>query len=352
MSCRVVQNLQVHLVELGHYLGQRKVRRLGGPCRTKPRTQPVILEQAPYRAGQFCGVARLHVHAFDTVGYHIQQTPECRDHTRGACRQAFHSNTPEPLGHHARHNADDGVSPRGDHRLSRDVGRDDDPGTVINPEILAGQTREDQRRIYPLCAEAGVCIKLVGLGEECDASGEDFRSTAPRVCHEQRPPDDDGEYASAFDSLICDASAGDPGSRHCLNDRPDGSACRSNDVCRSGLCLRSNGTNDGVCTAKVANGEPCQSHLECASGACQSSEPRVCGALLADGEACGYEDLACQSGSCTNHANAVCVPPATLAPGESCTASSECMSMGHGDSRDAACQAGRCVADICAEYAE
>ena len=159
MSCRVVQNLQVHLVELGHYLGQRKARRLGGPCRTKPRTQPVILEQAPYRAGQFCGVARLHVHAFDTVGYHIQQTPECRDHTRGPCRQAFHSNTPEPLGHHARHNADDGVSPRGDHRLSRDVGRDDDPGTVINPEILAGQTREDQRRIYPLCAEAGVCIE-------------------------------------------------------------------------------------------------------------------------------------------------------------------------------------------------
>jgi hypothetical protein len=201
-------------------------------------------------------------------------------------------------------------------------------------------------------ADAGVCIELVGLGDECDASGEDFRSTAPRVCHEQRPPDDDGEYASAFDSLICDASTGDPGSRHCLNDRPGGSACRSNDVCRSGPCLRSNGTNDGVCTAKVANGEPCQSHLECASGACQSSEPRVCGALLADGEACGYQDSACQSGSCTNHANAICVPPATLAPGESCTASSECMSRGHGDSRDAACQAGRCVADICAEYAE
>ena len=202
-------------------------------------------------------------------------------------------------------------------------------------------------------AKAGVCIALVGLGEECDASGdENFRSTVPRLCHVRRPPDSDGEYESAFDSVICDASVGDPGLRHCVNDRTDGAACRSDDVCRSGLCLGSETSNDGVCAAKVANGEPCQSHLECASGACQNPEPRVCGAPLSDGEACQYADTACASGSCTSDGPSVCVPSATRAPGESCTQSTECMSSGHGDSRASACQAGRCVNDICAAFAE
>jgi hypothetical protein len=196
-------------------------------------------------------------------------------------------------------------------------------------------------------AEAGVCIAFVGLGEECDASGdENFRSTVPRLCHVQRPPDDDGEYESAFDSVMCDISAGDS-LRRCVNDRTDDSACSANEVCRSEWC------DDGVCAPKVANGQPCLSHLDCSSGACQNAQPRVCGALLADGETCANADSACQSGFCSTVAGgSVCVPPATLARGESCTLSSECMSNGHGHSHDAACQAGTCVADICVEYAE
>ena len=202
-------------------------------------------------------------------------------------------------------------------------------------------------------AEAGVCIALVGLGEECDASGdENFLSTVPRLCHTRRPPDVDGEYESAFDSSMCDSSAGEPATRRCVNDRTDGSSCRSSEVCRSGLCLRSETSTDGVCSAKIPNGEACQSHLECTSGACQNAEPRVCGAPLSDGEACDYADSACESGFCGDAAGIVCVPPATLAPGEPCTLSTECISNGHGESRDSTCQAGRCVADICAAFAE
>jgi hypothetical protein len=203
-------------------------------------------------------------------------------------------------------------------------------------------------------AEAGACIALVGLGEECDASGdENFRSTVPRLCHSRRPPDGDGEYESAFDAVICDAAAGDPAARRCVNARTDGSACHSSEVCRSGLCLRSDESNRGVCAAKISDGEPCQTHLECASGACQNTEPRVCGAPLADGEACDYADSACESGFCTSEgAGVVCVPPATLARGESCTLSSECLSNGHGNSRDSTCRAGSCIADICAAFAD
>ena len=203
-------------------------------------------------------------------------------------------------------------------------------------------------------AEAGVCIAFVGLGEACDGSGErNFRSTVPRLCHARRPPDDDGEYASAFDAMICDVSPAHPTSRRCLNELSDGAPCRSNEVCRSALCRRNEGSNDGVCAAKVPDGEPCQSHFECASGACQNAEPRVCGVPFANGEGCDYADSACQSGSCREDANGInCVPPATLALGESCSLSSECISNGHGDSRNSACQAGSCVADICAEYAE
>lgn len=200
-------------------------------------------------------------------------------------------------------------------------------------------------------AEAGVCIAFVGLGEECDASGDqNFRSTVARLCHDRRQPDDDGEYESAFDSLICAASGG---SRRCLNDRPDGAACHSSEACRSGLCLNDTKSTEGVCTAKLANGEPCQAHLECASGACQNVEPRVCGPLLADGQACEYSHAACASGVCGKIAtDVVCVSPGTLARGEACTQSAECMSNGGGQSRESACQAGHCVADICAGYAE
>jgi hypothetical protein len=202
-------------------------------------------------------------------------------------------------------------------------------------------------------AEAGVCIALVGLGEDCDSSGdENLVSTVPRLCHERRLADVDGEYESAFDSLLCAASARDPAFRRCVNDRADGAACRSSEVCRSGLCRASDTSPDGVCSPKLADGEPCQGHYECASGACQNAAPRVCGAPLADGEACDYADYACASGFCSDLVGIVCVPPATLAPGETCTLSTECISKGHGNSRDATCQAGRCVNDICAEYSE
>jgi hypothetical protein len=203
-------------------------------------------------------------------------------------------------------------------------------------------------------AKAGVCIAFVGLGEQCDASGdESFRSTVPRLCHTRLPPDRDGEYASAFDSVMCDAAPDDSGSRRCVADRADGLPCRSSEVCQSGVCLSGGTPDDGVCTAKIANGKPCQSHLECASGACQNAEPRVCSPPFADGEACDYADSACASGFCTRDAaGVVCAPPAALAPGQSCTLSSQCMSNGHGDSQDSTCQGGQCVADICAAFAE
>ena len=80
--------------------------------------------------------------------------------------------------------------------------------------------------------------------------------------------------------------------------------------------------------------------------------PRVCGAPLADGEPCAYYSEACASGSCNDPdgSGGFCGPPPSRAIGETCSASFECISSGHGDSRDKVCFAGHCVADVCTNY--
>ena len=81
--------------------------------------------------------------------------PMRRDHARGPRRQAFHCNEPESLGHHAGHDADDGVPPRGDHRVLRDVGDDDDPGPVADPEIAGGADQRGPAARLPRLPGAG-----------------------------------------------------------------------------------------------------------------------------------------------------------------------------------------------------
>jgi hypothetical protein len=199
----------------------------------------------------------------------------------------------------------------------------------------------------------GVCISLVGEGEECDASGdENLVATTKRLCFDHRPADSDGEYESAFDSLGCVPSTPGAATKVCTKNLADGQPCGSSSACRSGRCVVTGAPHDGVCTAKLADGAPCSSHQECASGACENGAPRVCGALLPDGEPCDYSDAACASGSCNDPTGGpgFCGPAPSRNVGQTCTSSIDCISSGSGNSRDGVCNAGQCIADICAGY--
>ena len=205
-------------------------------------------------------------------------------------------------------------------------------------------------------AGGGVCIALVGVGEECDASGdENLNSTTTRLCFEQRPPDSDGEYESSFDSLSCLPAAAGGTARICMRDLEDGELCSNDAICASGRCA-SDGVQEPVCAAKLADSQPCASSGDCVSGACRYDvEPPVCGAPLADAQPCSYDNGSCASGNCFATSTdvisgGVCRPAPTRAPGESCSQSYECISAGHGDSRDGTCQDGVCYADICVDY--
>ncbi len=201
-------------------------------------------------------------------------------------------------------------------------------------------------------AGGGMCIALASEGDPCDASGDDhLDSTTPRLCFEERAADADGEYESAFDSLSCAAPAAG-GVKVCARDLADGQDCDSDITCASGRCA-SVGVQQGVCSPKAAAGEACSSSGDCSSGACRyDALPNVCGALLGDGLSCVYDDAACQSGSCNDPdgSGGFCGPPPSRAIGESCSASTDCISSGHGDSRDGVCHEGVCVADVCADY--
>ncbi|HET7543653.1 MAG TPA: hypothetical protein VFK05_27460 [Polyangiaceae bacterium] len=203
-------------------------------------------------------------------------------------------------------------------------------------------------------AGAGVCIAFVGKGAECDASGDDrFQADVPRLCHEVRPPDSDGEYESSFATLACVPAAPGSSTRICAEQLADGTACHSYQQCRSGRCVKVGKDSSGECMPKIADGEPCQNHTECASGACSTAEPRVCGPLLADNEPCAYSQAACASGYCNSEIDGVaafCAPPPTRLLGESCSAASDCVTDTPGGSRGNLCQAGQCVNDICAAY--
>jgi hypothetical protein len=199
----------------------------------------------------------------------------------------------------------------------------------------------------------GVCISLVGAGEECDASGDhNFNSGTKRLCFDRRPSDTDGEYESAFDSLSCVPSVSGGTKRVCARDLANGEPCNSDEGCRSGRCLGTGTPHVAFCAPKTLDGQPCTSHAECEHGACQNGTPRVCGAPLGDGEPCAFDVHACASGSCNdpNGSGGFCGPAATRGIGEPCSSSIECVGSGSGNSRDKVCAAGHCIADICANY--
>jgi hypothetical protein len=204
-------------------------------------------------------------------------------------------------------------------------------------------------------AGAGACIEFVGENAECDASGdENLLATVRRLCHDRRPPDVDGEYASAFSVLSCVALTSGSTVRTCVRGLPDGQSCTDADQCLSGLCsYPADEASSGTCEPRRANGEPCAAHLECASGACASGEPRRCGSLLVDGEPCDFSDAACASGFCNWLVDGVspfCAPAPSRRPGESCASGAECVAE-RSESLEL-CDGGRCIRDVCATYAE
>jgi hypothetical protein len=208
-----------------------------------------------------------------------------------------------------------------------------------------------------LCAPdgqgGGACIALAREGEPCDVSGDhNLTSTAGRLCFDRRPPDNDGEYESAFDSLSCTPAGPASTMRVCRRDLDDGEPCGSSGACLSGICEVGDVPREGICVPKRRNGEACEAHVQCESGACQNGEPRTCGPKLAEGAPCDYSDAACASGTChSGDGNGgVCGPAPGRMLGESCSNSFECISTGHGGSRDGTCHEGRCVADVCVPF--
>jgi hypothetical protein len=186
-------------------------------------------------------------------------------------------------------------------------------------------------------ASAGVCIALVGVGQECDASGDDnLLATSPRLCHDTRPPDSDGEYERSFDGLTCLEGV-------CAQGLDDGQPCALDEICSSGRCYGV-APDPSTCQPKAAADEACGHSSDCLSGGCRYDlTPSVCGEPLADGVPCAYDDASCASGHCSGDTNGgVCVPPASAAIGSECTVDAECVS--------GACRSGLCFADICGDY--
>jgi hypothetical protein len=186
-------------------------------------------------------------------------------------------------------------------------------------------------------AGAGMCIALVGVGQSCDASGdENLLASSPRLCHETRACDSDGEYELSFDGVSCVEGV-------CAQGLADGLACRTDEVCSSGRCT---GTSpERTCQLRAAPGEACSTSNDCSAGACRYDlTPRVCGELLADGLPCAYDDAACASGRCSDADDGgICIPPASSAIGSACTLDKECVGEG-------VCRSGLCFADICGQY--
>jgi hypothetical protein len=185
----------------------------------------------------------------------------------------------------------------------------------------------------------GVCIALVGPGEECDASGdENLASSSPKLCHESRPPDSDGEYESAFDFVSCVVlEAGAPAV--CVTELEDGAPCSSDEICTSGRCATA--TDDATCQPKVVAGEACNTSGDCLTGACRYDvTPSVCGELLPDGTLCNYDDAACESGTCLT--SMLCGPPPSAPVGANCATDDDCQT--------GTCRGGSCFADICGDH--
>jgi hypothetical protein len=187
------------------------------------------------------------------------------------------------------------------------------------------------------------CVLRVGLGEACELG-----DNPARVCLDRRPPDSDDEFASAFESLMCTPTAAGATTGTCSNNLADGQPCRQNETCQSGLCVYT-APGTASCQPKLGNGQACLDGGECLSGACRLGDGGggLCSdTLLADGEACGYDDASCASGSChtpddqtSGQSPGVCGPKITRATGEACAQGYECVT--------GVCRSNQCLAHIC-----
>lgn len=193
-------------------------------------------------------------------------------------------------------------------------------------------------------AGSGRCIGLGALGDPCDASGNHNLTSATTVlCFDVRPPDSDGEYESAFDSLSCVPSTPGAATLVCSRALQDGQPCDADEACASARCSAS-APNVGECAPKLDDGDVCSSSHDCSSGACDPTTQR-CSAPLADGAACSYTDSACASGSChdtDDGAGGTCGPAPTALIGEACSTDDQCVT--------GTCRTGLCFADICGDY--
>jgi hypothetical protein len=114
----------------------------------------------------------------------------------------------------------------------------------------------------------------------------------------------------------------------------NGGTCDASLECANGYCTSDvSATCPGLCTAFAADGNACSDWVQCASGACDGTTC-VADAPGGQGQACGYGDLACQSGLYCD-ASSVCRQ--RLAAGGDCSLGDEC-AFGLGCAADGTCR--------------
>jgi hypothetical protein len=187
--------------------------------------------------------------------------------------------------------------------------------------------------------DAGRCVVLAARGEACDLG------PAPRrMCFDKRPPDNDDEFESAFDFLVCIPNAPGATEGTCRAELADGSPCESGESCKSGRCAEpEDSLASGSCAAKLAVGGACDWSGDCVSGACGDGR---CSGLIANGSNCDFDSRSCMSQSCHAPDNqtdgtspGVCGPKLDKPLGASCTQGYECASD--------VCRGDKCLNPIC-----
>jgi hypothetical protein len=194
----------------------------------------------------------------------------------------------------------------------------------------------------------GRCQERSGLGEPCSYVDPTFEDLDPGI--------DEGSYSAQQDpsrlKVQCERHLWcDPASKTCVSPCSKGSFCFANSQCPEGLaCNRTldeglrKRTGVGLCSDPIANGMPCRSASECASGLCffdsaMDEEVGTCTAPRANAQPCNNDDQ-CTSSNCQydqadnrnecvpalKEDGAACTTPGSDATCESsvCDANNEC----------------------------
>jgi hypothetical protein len=185
---------------------------------------------------------------------------------------------------------------------------------------LGGPGDDCTAPVYPPCAlglscePPDGCVAFVGEGEACGFFG---------------PPCQEG--------LVCASSV-------CVRPGVKGETCNFEKTCAPNhFCERVPGQFDGVCTLRIAAGQPCDSHgnVICEPGLfCDVAGSGTCEPQLPMGSACSLDEECRPLARCSGQPTKTCTPLGSV--GAACVAGNDCLS--------GTCLSSRCTAaSFCVE---